>query len=89
MRNIGVQSIGIQCPMFKEGDNLPEMVVDAVLKATAVYDNGYDFSNDEPFYYDIDNKDFVWKMAEIVLFKYEQEYFFQLLGGVRNNESKR
>lgn len=39
--------------------------------------------------YDVENKDFVWKMAEIILFKYEQEYFFQLLGGVRNNESKR
>lgn len=65
-QHIGVQSIGIQCPMFKEGDNLPEMVVDAVLKATAVYDNGYDFSNDKPFYYDIDDKDIIGITESVV-----------------------
>ena len=65
-QHIGVQSIGIKCPMFKEGDNLSEMVVDAVLKATAVYNNGYDFSNDEPFYYDIDNKDIIGVTESVV-----------------------
>ena len=38
--------------------------------------------------YDVDNKDFVWKMSEILLHRYEQEYLFQLVGGLRN-EPKR
>lgn len=28
MTNCGVQSIGINCPMFKEGDNLIDIVVE-------------------------------------------------------------
>lgn len=66
MRNIGVQSIGIKCPIIKEGDDIVNIVVDSVLKSTAVYDNGYDFSNDEPFYYDIDDKDIIGITESVV-----------------------
>lgn len=37
--------------------------------------------------YNVDDKNFIEKMSEIVLFEYEKEYFFQLLGGVKD-ESK-
>ena len=66
MRNIGVQSIGIKCPIIKEGDDIVNIVVDSVLKSTAVYNNGYDFSNDEPFYYDIDDKDIIGITESVV-----------------------
>ena len=42
-QHIGVQSIGIQCPMFKEGDNLPsvrdlaEETRDATQKITDIF----------------------------------------------------
>ena len=59
MKNIGVQSIGIKIPIIREGDDLKKIVVDAVLDATAVYNNGYDFSNDEPYWYNIQDKDVI------------------------------
>ena len=34
MRNIGTKSIGIKAPLIKEGDNIVDIVVDSVLKAT-------------------------------------------------------
>lgn len=51
--NTGVISMGIRCPIIREGDDIASIVVDSLLAATAVYNNGYDFSNDEPFYYDM------------------------------------
>ena len=53
--NKGVISTGIKCPILKRGDDLAKIVANAVLDATAVYDNGYSFSNDDPFYYSINN----------------------------------
>ena len=42
MTNCGVQSIGINCPMFKEGDNLIDIVVEQVLDTFKVVDeNGW------------------------------------------------
>ena len=42
MTNCGVQSIGINCPMFKEGDNLIDIVVEQVLDTFKVVDeNGF------------------------------------------------
>lgn len=35
MRNTGVKSIGIKCPIIREGDNIVKIVSDAVLEATA------------------------------------------------------
>ena len=32
-RRVGTISRGIRCPIFREGDNLPELVADAVLGA--------------------------------------------------------
>ena len=66
MKNIGVQSIGIKLPIIREGDNLTNIVVDAILNATAVYNNGYDFSNDTPFWYDINDKDVIGITESIV-----------------------
>lgn len=66
MKNTGVQSIGIKLPIIREGDNLTNIVVDAILNATAVYNNGYDFSNDTPFWYDINNKDVIGITESIV-----------------------
>ena len=43
--NIGVISMGIRCPIIREGDDIANIVVDSILAATAVYNNGYDFSN--------------------------------------------
>ena len=66
MKNTGVQSIGIKLPIIREGDNLTNIVVDAILNATAVYNNGYDFSNDTPFWHDINNKDVIGITESIV-----------------------
>ena len=66
MKNIGVQSIGIKTPIIREGDDLKKIVVDAVLDATAVYNNGYDFSNDEPYWYDIQDKDVIGITESVV-----------------------
>ena len=66
MKNLGVQSIGIKLPIIREGDDLTNIVVDAVLNATAVYNNGYDFSNDTPFWHDINNKDVIGITESIV-----------------------
>ena len=66
MKNTGVQSIGIKTPIIREGDDLKKIVVDAVLDATAVYNNGYDFSNDEPYWYDIQDKDVIGITESIV-----------------------
>ena len=33
-RRVGTISRGIRCPIIREGDNLPEIVVDCVLKAS-------------------------------------------------------
>ena len=66
MKNTGVQSIGIKLPIIREGDNLTNIVVDAILNATAVYNNGYDFSNDTPFWYDINDKDVIGITESIV-----------------------
>ena len=66
MKNTGVQSIGIKLPIIREGDDLTNIVVDAILNATAVYNNGYDFSNDTPFWYDINNKDVIGITESIV-----------------------
>ena len=63
---IGVQSIGVKLPIIREGDDLVNIVVDAVLNATAVYNNGYDFSNDTPFWYDIDDKDVIGITESVV-----------------------
>ena len=63
---IGVQSIGVKLPIIREGDNLVNIVADAVLNATAVYNNGYDFSNDTPFWYDIDDKDVIGITESVV-----------------------
>ena len=38
--------------------------------------------------YNVDDKNFIKKMAEIVLFEYEQAYLFDLIGG-KTYESKR
>lgn len=38
--------------------------------------------------YNVDDKNFIEKMAEIVLFEYEQAYLFDLIGG-KTYESKR
>jgi hypothetical protein len=40
-RRVGTVSRGIRCPIFREGDDLAEMVVDSVLKAAAS-DDGFD-----------------------------------------------
>lgn len=66
MKKTGVQSIGIKLPIIREGDNLTNIVVYAILNATAVYNNGYDFSNDTPFWYDINNKDVIGITESIV-----------------------
>lgn len=66
MKNTGVQSIGIKLPIIREGDDLTNIVVDAVLNATAVYNNGYDFSNDTPFWYDINDKDVIGITESVV-----------------------
>ena len=66
MKNTGVQSIGIKLPIIREGDNLTNIVVDAILNATAVYNNGYDFSNDTPFWYDINDKDVIGITESVV-----------------------
>ena len=66
MKNTGVKSIGIKLPIIREGDNLTNIVVDAILNATAVYNNGYDFSNDTPFWYDINDKDVIGITESIV-----------------------
>ena len=66
MKNTGVQSIGIKLPIIREGDDLTNIVVDAILNATAVYNNGYDFSNDTPFWHDINNKDVIGITESIV-----------------------
>ena len=67
MNNLkGVQSIGIKLPIIREGDDLVNIVADAVLNATAVYNNGYDFSNDTPFWYDINDKDVIGITESIV-----------------------
>ena len=66
MKNTGVQSIGIKLPIIREGDDLTNIVVDAVLNATAVYNNGYDFSNDTPFWHDINDKDVIGITESIV-----------------------
>ena len=64
--NKGVISTGIKCPIIREGDDIASIVVDSVLAATAVYNNGYDFSNDEPFYYDINDKDIIGITESVV-----------------------
>ena len=64
--NKGVISMGIKCPIIREGDDIASIVVDSVLAATAVYNNGYDFSNDEPFYYDINDKDIIGITESVV-----------------------
>ena len=64
--NKGVISMGIKCPIIREGDDIASIVVDSVLAATAVYNNGYDFSNDEPFYYDINDKDVIGITESVV-----------------------
>ena len=66
MKNTGVQSIGIKLPIIREGDNLTNIVVDAILNATAVYNNGYDFSNDTPFWHDVNDKDVIGITESIV-----------------------
>ena len=66
MKNTGVQSIGIKLPIIREGDDLTNIVVDAILNATAVYNNGYDFSNDTPFWHDINDKDVIGITESIV-----------------------
>lgn len=66
MSKTGVISIGIKAPIIREGDNLKKIVVDAVLDATAVYNNGYDFSNDEPFWHDIQDKDVIGITESVV-----------------------
>ena len=63
---IGVQSIGVKLPIIREGDDLVNIVADAILNATAVYNNGYDFSNDTPFWYDIDDKDVIGITESVV-----------------------
>jgi F420-0:gamma-glutamyl ligase len=40
-RRVGTVSRGIRCPIFREGDDLAQMVVDSVLKAAAS-DDGFD-----------------------------------------------
>ena len=42
--NTGVISMGVKCPIIREGDDIVCIVVDSVLVANAVYNNGYDFS---------------------------------------------
>ena len=66
MKNTGVQSIGIKLPIIREGDNLTNIVVDAILNATAVYNNGYHFSNDTPFWHDVNDKDVIGITESIV-----------------------
>ena len=66
MKNTGVQSIGIKLPIIREGDDLTNIVVDAILNATAVYNNGYDFSNDTPFWHDVNDKDVIGITESIV-----------------------
>ena len=48
--NTGVISMGIRCPIIREGDDIANIVVDSLLDATAVYNNGYDFSNNDRNY---------------------------------------
>lgn len=62
----GVISMGVTAPIIREGDDLKNIVVDAILDATAVYNNGYDFSNDEPFWYDIQDKDVIGITESVV-----------------------
>ena len=64
--NTGVISMGIKCPIIREGDDIASIVVDSVLAATAVYNNGDDFSIDEPFYYDINDKDIIGITESVV-----------------------
>ena len=64
--NTGVISMGVKCPIIREGDDIANIVVDSLLAATAVYNNGYDFSNDEPFYYDINDKDIIGITESVV-----------------------
>lgn len=45
MKNTGVRSSGIKCPIVKEGENLAEMVVNKVLEATANLNGGYDLED--------------------------------------------
>ena len=66
MSNTGVISMGIKAPIIREGDDLKQIVVDSILDATAVYNNGYDFSNDEPFYYDLHDKDVIGITESVV-----------------------
>ena len=40
-RRVGTVSRGIRCPIFREGDDLAQMVVDSVLEAAAS-DDGFD-----------------------------------------------
>ena len=39
MSKVGVKSMGIKCPIIREGDNLVDVVVDSVLDATAIHDS--------------------------------------------------
>lgn len=64
--NTGVISMGIKCPIIREGDDIASIVTNAVMEATAVYNNGYAFSNDEPYWYDINNKDIIGITESIV-----------------------
>ena len=66
MKNTGVKSIGIRLAIIREGDDLTKIVVDAILNATAVYNNGYDFSNDTPFWHDVNDKDVIGITESIV-----------------------
>lgn len=52
MSNIGVKSMGIKCPLIKEGDDIVQITVDSVLEACKVYvKNKMDTYGHDDFYY--------------------------------------
>lgn len=66
--NVGVVGMGIKLPILKQGDNLVEEVVRAVLDATAEFPND---SLSEP-YFDLNNKDVLGITESIVARVYGQ-----------------
>jgi hypothetical protein len=61
MNNTGVQSIGIKCPIIKEGDDLCGIVVESILDTFKKYDVYHDTC-----YYDIEDKDIIGITESVV-----------------------
>lgn len=64
--NTGVISMGIKCPIIREGDDIATIVTNAVLDATGSCDDNYAIAADDMYFYDIKDKDVIGITESVV-----------------------